>query len=139
MTASYGDRFDGQIRAALKAGDSLWQIALDLGVSRRFVWARADAMGLKSSPRPHRRFGRRGPARFPSYLVAIVTGRSDPAASRLAAQIRARDLGPADLSDNAVACLHEAGLTLDDLQGCAGIAPAQAVAAIRRCAEARAA
>ena len=140
MSVARVEPHDETIRSMVEGGHPVSHIAQHLRAQPSSVRARVAALGLSERSAENgrvyqARVAKAGRCRFRPLTVAR---RFDERASRLARQLRAR-AGQFTRShpEHFVYILHEAGLTLRDIEECTGIAPAHAAAAIRRYAEAR--
>lgn len=139
----YGDRFDTEIAAGLRAGRTRDAIAAGIGIGAWFVGCRARILGFGSTAKPP--LTRRGDgaacrpvrrANTPSKAVAhILLGRRDESSSRLVRAMRRRlfvlDRDGLDPS-HGIACLHVAGLTLPEIEGLTGVSAPVVIAAVRQ-------
>jgi hypothetical protein len=134
------EQHDDMIRSMVEGGHPVSHIAQHLRAPRSLVRARIAALGLSERSADNGRVYQARVAKAGRCCLRPLTvaRRFDERASRLARQLRARagQITPSH-PEHFVYILHEAGLTLRDIEECTGIAPAHAVAAIRRCAEAR--
>ncbi|WP_336491800.1 hypothetical protein [Methylobacterium nigriterrae] len=140
MSVARVEQHDETIRSMVEGGYPLSHITQYLRAPRSLVRARVAALGLSERSADNgrvyqARVAKAGRCRFRPLTIAR---RFDERASRLARQLRARagSITPWH-PEHFVYILHEAGLTLHDIEECTGIAPAHAVVAIRRCVEAR--
>jgi len=139
------DEYDATIVSLLAEGLTAGEVARRILVGRHWVCLRANVLGLEAIWRanglaePKRR--RRQRARSRDEIVAavneIVGTRSDNSASILARTVRAQAAAGVAYSDNGIACLHDHGLSLDDIESALGVPPSIAARAIRQYSEAR--
>jgi hypothetical protein len=138
-------RHDTAIQWLTAQGQTVRQIFTDLGVSGDFVRQRLKVLGLREQSAANgyafqrnarlsrvptsRRFRR---ATSACGRAIAFPGRADMKASMLLARVLSTPRDPSLLTDNAIACLHEVGLTLADLECAYGLPQPVAVAAIRR-------
>ncbi|AWN43138.1 hypothetical protein [Methylobacterium durans] len=141
MRRGYGVMHDDAIREGVENGLTTYAIGCSIGASHAFVYKRGVELGLRdriaTNAYVNRAAASRRPKQRPAQRLRVMCKRQDATASALVRRLRARPVDADALSEHAVACFHEAGLTLVDLEDCLGIPPAHAVAAIRRAAEAR--
>ncbi|BAU93423.1 hypothetical protein MPPM_4818 [Methylorubrum populi] len=140
---AYGERFDDEIVAALDDGLNGYQAAARIGISRDFVVKRARELGFENAWRQRRRpVSGRDPLRptkrpgKPSKAAACAyASRPDDHPTRLARSLR-RQLLVVDRDgldpSHGVACLHAAGLTLDEIERFTGVPVPAVIAAVRR-------
>ena len=145
----YGDRYDDQILAALNEGLTSQAAAIRIGIGRDFIRYRARQIGPEDAwKQKAKKIVRKNaslPIRRPHTPSLTVTGafvgRTDARPSDLLRALRQRlliiDRDGLDPS-HGVACLHAAGLTLDEIEGVTGVPVPAVIAAVRLHAEVRA-
>lgn len=118
--APYGTKYDARIAKAIKAGTPLAHIALKLTVGASFVGRRGHALGLSDQIRQNgleakaraSAGGGSTAKRWRALVAEIGKAPADRLVSDVARSLRAC---PAELSETAIAALHERGLTVDEL------------------------
>ena len=139
-------QYDRAIRRLVAEGRTAQQIVGAIGKGRHFVRARIKILGLMEASAvngaafqaAHRRTRKLKPlSGYGGWVSGMgrsiaVTGRRDDTASSLLVRVLRSDRDPDLLTDNAIACLHEGGLTLPDIEFAFGLPQAVTAAAIRR-------
>lgn len=143
MTPRYGDKHDALIDARLRAGSTKNAIVRELGVWHGHVTRRVEVLGLTDLAQDNYEAWkeRHGYTAWGPRAVALAeAGRVEvaPPAYVPASDVirRVRYHSPVTVAcidpDHVVACLHERGVTLPDIEDHLGIPQPEAVAAIRR-------
>lgn len=121
---TYGTTLDGQIARRVRLGQVLNKIAREMGVSAYFVRTRVYAIGLQDVMRANAAAFKSRPRKGIScdqtkraVLAHAAPPPGDPVPAVLTRRLRGRSV---PFTRNAIGCLHQRGLTVDELHSITG-------------------